>query len=471
MHDGFQLVARVPYPVTQPKFYALASEVATMAFLHAHGLPVPEVYGYSATPDNAAKTEYIFMEFVKGTKLTDMWMQLKEADLVSILHQIVKLESQFMSIPFPAGGSLYYADDLSKVAGEKTGIQMSIKGKQFCIGPDVRLHMWYGRRSELDIDRGPYENVESVLAAPALKEIAYLECFGQPLQPFQRWRREAYKFEKQPPMDHIKNLQRYLLMAPSLIPNDENLRAFCLRHPDLNPSNIMVSTSPDSGQLEIVSLLDWQHASILPRFLVANIPDRFQNYDDPFSQYLIPPTLPPIVDKMEKSELVEAVQLYRARLIHYHYAKGTEEFNKVHHDALSDLASLFIRRLWYHAGVPWEGETHDLKALLVDVTEKWEKLTQPGVPCPVVFEPDEVRATKLFSRRLQKADSVAQGIQGMIGYETTETWVPINEYTKAKHAAEQLKEKLLMHIPVGETRDKIRANWLLDDMPDEKDYM
>jgi aminoglycoside phosphotransferase (APT) family kinase protein len=155
MHDGFQMIARIPYPVTEPKFYAVASEVATMAFLRAHDLPVPKVYGYSPTSDNAAKTEYIFMEFVKGTKLTDLWMQLKEADLASILRQLVKLESQIMSIPFPAGGSLYYVDDLRKVAGEKTGIPMSFKGEHFCVGPDVRLHMWYGRRSELDVNRGP----------------------------------------------------------------------------------------------------------------------------------------------------------------------------------------------------------------------------------------------------------------------------------------------------------------------------
>lgn len=155
MHDGFQMIARIPYPVTEPHFYAVASEVATMAFLRAHGLPVPKVYGYSPTPDNAAKTEYIFMEFVKGTKLTDLWMQLKEADLASIVRQLVKLESYIMSIPFPAGGSLYYVHDLEKVAGEKTGIPISVKDEHFCIGPDVRLHMWYGRRSQLDVKRGP----------------------------------------------------------------------------------------------------------------------------------------------------------------------------------------------------------------------------------------------------------------------------------------------------------------------------
>ena len=152
MHDGFEMVARIPYPVTVPKFYAIASEVATMRFLRSYGLPVPEVYDYSPSSDNAAKTEYIFMEFVRGTKLTDVWLEMKEQDIDSVLRQVVQLESRMMSIPFPAGGSLYYTSDLEKVAGE-TGIPLD--DKSFCIGPDARVHMWYGRRSLLDVNRGP----------------------------------------------------------------------------------------------------------------------------------------------------------------------------------------------------------------------------------------------------------------------------------------------------------------------------
>lgn len=67
MRGGFQMVARVPYPATVPKYYAVASEVATMDLLRSSGLPIPKVYGYSPAPDNAAETEYIFLEFVQGT--------------------------------------------------------------------------------------------------------------------------------------------------------------------------------------------------------------------------------------------------------------------------------------------------------------------------------------------------------------------------------------------------------------------
>jgi type II secretory pathway component PulF len=43
MRDGFQMVARIPYPHTVPKYYAVASEAATMALLRSTGLPIPQV--------------------------------------------------------------------------------------------------------------------------------------------------------------------------------------------------------------------------------------------------------------------------------------------------------------------------------------------------------------------------------------------------------------------------------------------
>ena len=163
MRDGFEMIARIPYPVTAPKYYAVASEVATMDFLRSSGLPIPQVYGYSPVEDNAAKTEYIFMEYMKGLKLSEQLPAFGESDIVSVLRQLVQLESKMMSLSFPAGGSLYYAHDLEKVAGRAT---IPLRDEQFCVGPDTRLPMWYGRRSQLDVDRGPCTPLFAFLLHP-----------------------------------------------------------------------------------------------------------------------------------------------------------------------------------------------------------------------------------------------------------------------------------------------------------------
>jgi hypothetical protein len=152
MRDDFQVVARIPYPVTAPKSYPIASEIASMDFLRLSGLPIPNVDGYSPTSDNVAETGYFFMEFVDGTTVSDIWFEPGEKEIESVMRQLVQLEAKMMPVSLPAGGSLYYAQDLERVAG-KAGIPH--KDERFCIGPDVRLPLWYGRRSLLDVDRGP----------------------------------------------------------------------------------------------------------------------------------------------------------------------------------------------------------------------------------------------------------------------------------------------------------------------------
>ena len=158
MHDGFRMIARIPYPSVIPNLYlAVASEVATMVYLRFMGIPVPEVYGYSARKDNGAGTEFIFTEFMEGKSVAEVLDEVGERDVIGILKQVVDLEKKMMEITFPAGGSLYFAEDLENVPGRASG---PIKGiplqdKQFCVGPETSYPLWFGRRSQLDVDRGP----------------------------------------------------------------------------------------------------------------------------------------------------------------------------------------------------------------------------------------------------------------------------------------------------------------------------
>ena len=91
------------------------------------------------------------------------------------------------------------------------------------------------------------------------------------------------------------------------------------------------------------------------------------------------------------------------------------------------------------------------------------------MPCPVVFEPEDLRKTKELSAMLPVADKNFEWCRGIVGFET-ETWVPNEHYAMAMDLAELLKLKVLTNIPEEEVRAKTDANWFLDDM-DEKDYM
>ncbi|KAF7294595.1 Altered inheritance of mitochondria protein 9, mitochondrial [Mycena indigotica] len=125
-----------------------------------------------------------------------------------------------------------------------------------------------------------------------------------------------------------------------------------------------------------------------------------------------------------------------------------------------------IRRLFSEATAPWEGETHNLKALLVETAEHWGKLA-PGI-CPVEFSADDVHVTKALSQELRLVDQNVRDIQSLIGFQG-ETWVPSDYHKTAKSMAKLLKLKVLMALPMGELRDNVAANWFLDDM-DEGEY-
>ncbi|KAG2065001.1 kinase-like protein [Suillus decipiens] len=434
MRYGFRMVARIPYPATIPKYFAVASEVATMALLRSLGLPIPEVYGYSPTPDNAAETEYILMEFVQGTNLSDVWFDLEQGDIVSISRQLAELESKMMSIDFPVGGGLYYTEDLENAPGGAswpTRPGVALEDKRFCVGPDTSLRLWYD------------ESAEAALVRGAEKELAYLRRFGRPLLPFQRVRREAYKYQKQPPSDHIENLDRYLLIAPSLVPRNPALDHFRIRHPDLQPSNIIVSRSPDSN-LHVVGLIDWQHTSILPLFLHSGIPQQLQNYGDINSQSMTQPSLPEKLDDLDETQQSREMELYHRRLVHYHYVKNTEEYNELHYAALTDPMG-------------------------AKATENWKTLAGGDPSCPVVFDPDDVRETMRLNAEQEEADETLEACRDVIGF-GPEGWVSVEHYEEAMAISKKLKEDGLAAAESDEERAQIAAHWPLDDM-DEEEYM
>ncbi|KAK7048963.1 hypothetical protein R3P38DRAFT_3388160 [Favolaschia claudopus] len=450
LDTGFQLIARIPYPLLIPKAYAIASEVATMDLLRSRG--VPNSQGLRA------QTEYILMEYMKGTDLSQIWSGLERDEIKSLVDQLVKLEHITMSI---ASGSIYYTRDL---------MELALEGDRFCIGPDVSIPLWYGQREWLEVFRGPYKNAESVLITGAKKELAYLDKFGAPRAPYQHFQREYYKYEKQSPLDHVKNLHRYLRLASALLPDDHSLSAFCIRLPDRSDSNIRVSI--DSVGLDIVSLLDWQHTAVLPLFLHAGVPNFLQSKEDEVSQQMVTPELPDNFDTLSEED--KDWELLRRRLAHYHYNLSTAAHNKVHHEGLVYPLTPFRRRIFIHASAIWEGETIKLLCAMIDLVCNWEVFATDGTSCPVDFTEEEIeKALKLY-QALANADMGERQLMERISY-ADETWVPVAHYEAAKAIGQELKRMTLKASAEDEETTEedyalIEANWPLDDMEEDELY-
>ena len=265
------------------------------------------------------------------------------------------------------------------------------------------------------------KDAKSVMVTGAEKELAYLDRFGSPRAPYQRLHREHYNYKKQPPSDHAENLHRYLRLAPSLVPDDDALSTFCIRHPDLSDSNVKVSK--DSRGLRIHSVLDWQHTVVLPLFLHAGMPDVIQNEEDEVSRSMVEPELPGAFDQLSEESQEWERELLRRRLVHYHYNVSTAAHNRIHHNGLVYPFNPFRRHIFNHAMAVWEGETIKLRYALIDMVLGWARFAKGNAPCPVVFTEDEKAAAEKLYRALAGAEKNERMLRNYVGY-AEETWVP-----------------------------------------------
>ncbi|KAL8766864.1 MAG: hypothetical protein Q9209_006460 [Squamulea sp. 1 TL-2023] len=460
MQDGLELIARMPYPITVPKKYAIASEVATMNFVRSHGVPVPRIYDYSATSQNCVGAEYMIMEKVGGTVLQQSWYSMTSNERYKIIEQIVQMEATLFSINLPASGSIYYKKDLD--ASVKTvDVSAPDDRTEYCIGPNAGIWWWYEERANLDLDRGPYTDARDIMRAVGKRELAWASQFAQPRYPSEGILREFFNFEKVPPDDHINALNDYLRISDHLVPSEARLNRFILRHPDLQPNNLFVSDSMD-----LLGVIDWQHSSILPIFLHCGLPNDFQNYGDKDSIQLKTPQLPQNFSELSAEEQEAATDLLRRRELHFLYNGFTYELNKDHSDALSDPYGLLRKRLFHRAATPWNGNSVYLKADIIQVIKLWKKITasqdENAADCPIHYSEAEAKECFRLLSELQEAAADLDKAREHLGMDYQGCVFP-NYYDAIKARCQEIKKEALEEAETDLERDALLNHFPFDD--------
>ncbi|KAF2733756.1 hypothetical protein EJ04DRAFT_605135 [Polyplosphaeria fusca] len=411
--DGSCILARLPYPSTLPRRLAVASEVATLDFVRAHGIPTPRVLGYSVD-DNPVGAEYILMEKVPGRPI-------EENERLNVVLQIVELETKLFDIHLPASGSIYYSHDLPP--GTR---RVDIPGSEggLCIGPYASLRWWHGERADLDIDGGP----------------------------------QTFDYEKQHPEEHAKSLEDYIRLAPYLVPRSSKLVLPVLRHPDLQPNNIYVSED-----YSITGLIDWQHSMVLPTFLAAGMPNLFQNYDDEESMLFVPPQLRDDFGSLDEDERAKAQESFRRR----HRGDGT------HWRALQEDGGVLKRRVFDDAGSPWEGLNTPLQMDIVRVVQNWSKIAAAdkdgGIPaCPVTLSEQEVQRRIILDEELREVDSETERINGLLGI-AGDGWTTNEGFEGARERAGWIREEGLASVSDDAwLREMTERHWPFDDWDEDE---
>ncbi|KAL1854990.1 hypothetical protein Plec18170_004402 [Paecilomyces lecythidis] len=462
MEDGLETIVKIPYHVPGPKHYATASEAATLEFLRSKDIPVPKLYGYSACNANPAGVEYIIMERAPGVGLETRWLDMSKRERNKLAYSFVEIEKKFFDLPFCSTGSIYFKTDIPsnlQSALYTAGSEVSPDSHTFCIGPTADYMFWHGRRTGLDLHRGPWATPTTYLESIAQKEIEWTRRYGEPLE--LDFPHNGVFPGKKSPEDYISLLEKYLALAPYLLPRarDSPLNRPTLRHPDLNPNNIFVS--PDGA---ISCIIDWQHTTVEPRLLVAGYPRAFENPDTEQSSRLEEPSLPTDYETLPPDEKLEAEELYRRRLLFYYYRVYNGHFNKAHLQALRDPLLLPRQFLVDRASRQWSGNLMSLKGALVRMIVYWPHLPDTqGVPCPVQFHEEELDGFAEKEEQWFEVNQVVNYWREQVGV-NEDGWVSNERYEEAVERIAELKASLIA-IAEGDEEDiqYLEKGWLFRD--------
>ncbi|KAI9742955.1 MAG: hypothetical protein M1835_002988 [Candelina submexicana] len=453
MDDEYEVIARIPTPIAGPPHYTTASEVATLDFLRIElDIPVPKVFAWSSrvNGDNRVNAEYIIMEKVQGESLAAAWTSLSGTELRDVMKQLVDIEARLLSTCFSKHGSMYYKDDLeqSQSADKSRELGNGNLPDRFCVGPLADRSWWTEERGRMTLDRGSWDRSEDYLTSIGKRGAACTARFGRP-----RHREFFFSLSKREidPEEHLALLSQYDKVAPYLIPKQEDLACPTLRHPDLHQSNIFIC--PQSKQ--ILNIIDWQGASVLPFVVQAGYP-ALCDHDMRHQQSMQRPRLSDEFVEMSPGEQQEALMKLEHEQANLYYTAATGLMCKRHLRALR-LPHLAIRQdLIRKAGMPWNGDLVALRRTLVEVQLKWGELNE-GQRCPIAFSDKEIEVAIEEGNEWNEAAENLATIRKSLGIDE-EGGVEVANYDHACRMNREWRLQLLRSASVDE-RDQAWRIW------------
>jgi len=158
---GAEVIARLPFPTVGSPHLVTASEVATMDFARTVlEIPVPRVLAWSSRPNDVG-TEFIICEKAPGVEMREVWANTHYQDFTNLTHiseEIYDIERKFISCQFSSYGSIFYKEDLKGLPHSDdlwANGRRDQASERFAIGPMMTRDLWSGKRSTMDIDKGP----------------------------------------------------------------------------------------------------------------------------------------------------------------------------------------------------------------------------------------------------------------------------------------------------------------------------
>lgn len=228
--DGNKLVIRIPATgwgsgKTETAARALESQVATLRLIKQNtAIPVPEVYDFDTTDNNAIGAPYICMSFVPGIPVMQVWFKdpetmSREQFRLNILSGLSHVMAQFSRLTF---------DKIGSVSGDEAGNTSLEPCYDWHINDDGTVQI---------VPSGPFDSASAYFEAHFKGNVA-----------------------NDGPNEWDKAESEIMQSIMSYSPIHDSQGGFVLRPPDLNPQNVMVDE-----QGNITGLIDWDLVQTLPR--------------------------------------------------------------------------------------------------------------------------------------------------------------------------------------------------------------
>ncbi|KKZ65771.1 hypothetical protein EMCG_08420 [[Emmonsia] crescens] len=449
MDDGSTAIARLPHPIAGPKYYTTASEVATMDFARTVlRIPVPQIYSWSAHIDNPVGAEYIIMEEAAGTKLEDVWDKLPLEDRIVIMKDLVLIENKLLSVSFSNYGNLYYSSEpmsgtsAAEVMNDASPEVKSDVKKRFSIGPVVDRDFWSKERSVMNIDRGPWKLAQDYVVALANQELEWIKQYAVPKSVDDPLLISAVQ---NTPRAHISLLQKYLQVAPYLLPTDPDIIAPTIWHTDLHSGNLFV----DKGR--ITSVIDWQGAWAGPLLLQG----RHSRLVDHHGDIILKP--PANFKDLEPNEKAQLRKQMASSIVIYLYEQQTAKVNP----CLDQVLRLKLGRIRCDpisfASNTWDDDILPLRESLINLERHWHGLGF-DFACPIHFTEEELQGHAKDGEGWNEVQDFWRALEGIV---TRDGWAPHNLYDDAVALFAELREIGLKNMVGKDRKDfEVQTQWV-----------
>lgn len=288
-------------------------------------------------------------------------------------------------------------------------------------------------------------------------EIKWLKEVARPYPPHSPFYRNI---PENSPATHIDLLQRCLQILPFL-PDLPEYSKFCLWHPDLNASNILID---NSGPLTPRYYLDWQLSTVDTLLDISSPP--FLNYKG--GKYILavpgpedpPPPLPAGFDQLPEAEQLVAKKERQLAMRSAYYHHATRHLNPALHAARVSPWQAWYRTLLEYPQHTWEDGVAPLKQVLIEICDAWDEIA-PGTTCPISFDPVEVlnNESRLWG---WKAELAAENLRSEIGL-GPDGWVEENKLEEAKRRNREVLEQSVAVLHHEDDKAYLRRRWPFQD--------